>query len=120
MACMYNLSRKPRESALVLQAQGKGEAKDPRAVNDEEYLAEDRARMCAVVRQTPKTCLAFKILAAGRNCATQADVRAAFEYVFAHIKPQDAVVVGMYTRHLDQVSLNVQHALAAIERAAKA
>ena len=116
MACMYNLSRKPRESALVLQAQGKrGKQGAPHAVNDEEYLAEDRARMCAVVRQTPKTCLAFKILAASRNCATQADVRAAFAYAFAHIKPQDAVVVGMYTRHLDQVTLNVQHTLHAIQ-----
>jgi len=121
MACMYNLSRKPRESALVLQAQGKRRARargDPHAVNDEEYLAEDRARMCAVVRQTPKTCLAFKILAASRNCATQADVRAAFAYAFSHIKPQDAVVVGMYTEHVDQVALNVEHTLRAIEAAA--
>jgi hypothetical protein len=118
MACMYNLSRKPRESALVLEAQKAARPRtDPHAINDEEYLAEDRARMCQVVRQTPKTCLAFKILAAGRNCATQADVRAAFEYAFSHIKPQDAVVVGMYTRHLDQVALNVQHTLAAIEDA---
>jgi hypothetical protein len=115
MACMYNLSRKPRESALVLQAQGDaGAQRDPSQVNDEEYLAEDRARMCAVVRQTPKTCLAFKILAASRNCATQADVRAAFEYAFAHIKPQDAVVVGMYPKYVDQVALNVEHTLHAI------
>jgi hypothetical protein len=122
MACMYNLSRKPRESALVLEAQGNAAAqdqdpdarKDPRAVNDEEYLAEDRARMCEVVRQTPRTCLAFKILAASRNCATQANVRAAFQYAFSHIKPQDAVVVGMYPKHLDQVTLNVQHTLAAL------
>jgi hypothetical protein len=106
MACMYNLSRKPRESALVSGVQN---------FDEEEYLAEDRTRMCEVVRQTPKTCLAFKILAASRNCATQSDVRAAFQYAFDHIKPQDAVVVGMYTRHLDQVTLNVQHTLYAIE-----
>jgi hypothetical protein len=116
MACVYNLSRKPRESALVLAAQGKeGTQRDPHAMNEEQYLAEDRARMCDVVRQTPKTCLAFKILAASRNCATQADVRSAFQYAFDHIKQQDAVVVGMYPRHVDQVTLNVRHTLAAIQ-----
>ena len=83
----------------------------------EQYLAEDRARMCEVIRQTPKTCLAFKILAASRNCATQSDVRAAFQYAFSHIKPQDAVVVGMYPKHVDQVALNVQHTLHAIHEA---
>jgi hypothetical protein len=67
------------------------------------------------VRQTPQTCLAFKILAASRNCATQDDVRAAFQYAFSQIKPQDAVVVGMYPKDVDQVTLNIQHTLAAIE-----
>jgi hypothetical protein len=108
MACMYNISRKPRESALVSGVQN---------FDGEEYLAEDRARMCEVVRHTPKTCLAFKILAASRNCATQDDVRAAFDYAFAHIKPQDAVVVGMYPKHVEQVTLNVQHTLHAIQAA---
>ena len=58
------------------------------------------------------------VTTASRNCAAQADVRAAFAYAFSHIKPQDAVVVGMYTRHLDQVALNVEHTLRAIEAAA--
>jgi hypothetical protein len=58
--------------------------------------------MCRVIRQTPKTCLAFKILAAGRHCATQQDVGEAFRYALGHIKEQDAVVVGMYPRHEDR------------------
>jgi hypothetical protein len=120
MACAYNLSRKPRESALVLEAQGNRQAQgNPNQVIDEQYLAEDRARMCEVVRQTPKTCLAFKILAASRNCATQSDVRAAFQYAFSHIKPQDAVVVGMYPKYVDEVALNVQHTLYAIQNPLK-
>jgi len=107
MACVYNLGRKPRESAMVSGVHN---------FDGEEYLAEDRDRMCQVIRQTPKTCLAFKILAASRNCATQDDVRAAFQYAFSHIKPQDAVVVGMYPKHVDQVALNVEHTLYAIEQ----
>ena len=108
MACLYNLSRAPRQSALVSGVH---------AFAQEEYLDEDRARMCAVIRQTPRTCLAFKILAASRNCATQQDVQDAFQYAFDHIKAQDAVVVGMYPRDVDQVMLNVQHTLRAIEGA---
>ena len=107
MACVYNISRKPRESALVSGVQD---------FAGEQYLAEDRARMCEVIRQTPKTCLAFKILAAGRNCATQDDVQAAFDDAFGYIKAQDAVVVGMYPRDIDQVTLNVRHALQAITK----
>jgi hypothetical protein len=106
MACMYNISRKPRESALVSGTQD---------FSEEQYLEKDRARMCEVVRQTPKTCLAFKILAASRKCATQDDVQAAFDYAFGHIKAQDAIVVGMYPRYVDQVALNVQHTLQAIQ-----
>jgi hypothetical protein len=107
MACMYNISRKPRESALVSGIQD---------FAGEQYLAEDRARMCEIVRQTTKTCLAFKILAASRNCATQDTVQEAFDYAFGHIKAQDAVVVGMYPREVDQITLNVQHTLQAIAK----
>jgi hypothetical protein len=120
MACLYNLSRKPRESALVARADASSSAQVSPGTEGpvrEEYLAEDRARMCEVIRQTPRTCLAFKILAAGRNCATQDDVQDAFDYAFTHIKPQDAVVVGMYPRHADEVTLNVGHALRAMAKA---
>ena len=51
------------------------------------------------------------------TCATQDDVQSAFDYAFAHIKAQDAVVVGMYPRYVDQVTLNVQHTLQAIAEA---
>jgi hypothetical protein len=105
MACVYNLSRKPRESALVSGVH---------AFAQEEYLDEDRERMCETIRQTDKTCLAFKILAAGRHCGTQEEVGQAFQYAFDQIKAQDAVVVGMYPKEEDQVALNVAHTLRAL------
>ncbi len=101
MACFYNLSRRPRESALVSGVQ---------AATEEEYPAGDPEAMCRAIRATSKTCLAFKILAAGRSCATQEHVRRAFAFAFANIKPRDAVVVGMFPRDVDQVSLNVRYA----------
>lgn len=105
MACFYNLSRRPRQSALVT---------DIATQTEEEFLPEDPPRMCKVIRQTDKMCLAFKILAANRRCQTQHHVQAAFEFAFANIKPTDAVVVGMYPKHLDQIALNIRHTLDAL------
>ena len=102
MACFYNLNRAPRESHLVT-----GNLHH----NEEVFDPEDPPRMCETILNTPKPCLAFKILGAGRCCATQDDVRAAFKFAFGHIKPTDAVVVGMFPKHLDQIAANVEYTL---------
>lgn len=63
-------------------------------LHGEVYRSEDRDAMTAAVRKVDKVCLAYKILAAGRN-----DPEEAFAYAYANIKPTDAVVVGIYTKH---------------------
>ena len=79
--------------------------------SDEENFDEaDPPRMVERIRATRKTCLAHKILGSGRRCQTQEHVRAAFDYAVASIKPQDAVVVGMFPRHEDQLALDVEYA----------
>ena len=65
--------------------------------------------MWQTMRQTPKPCLAFKILAAGRLCEKQETVEKAFEQTLAHIKPTDAIIVGMYPEYEDQVALNAEY-----------
>ena len=60
----------------------------------EVYLEEDRAAACQVIREVDKPCLAFKIMAAGRN-----DPEEAFRVALEHIKPSDAVVVGVFPKH---------------------
>lgn len=110
MACAYNLSQCKRQSAFV--SAGK-------AVYREEYLESDREAMCAVVKQTSRTCLLFKILAAGRKCDSQNQVSEAFQFAFENIKPQDAVIVGMFPKHENQVQLNVQHTLRALDPTSK-
>lgn len=92
MCCFYNLSREGKELPTVGQP-GSGNR----------FEEGDPDRMTAVMRAVPQPCLGFKILAAGRRCGTPADVRAAFEYAFARIKPTDAVVVGVFPRDRDQV-----------------
>lgn len=71
------------------------------------FLEKDPERMCRVIRQTSRTCLAFKILAAGRNADSPQKLEAAFRFAFANIKPQDAVIVGMYPRFKDEIKENV-------------
>ncbi len=98
MACAYNISRDRKTGPRV---------SDIAKTHDDQYLDEDREKMCRVVRDTPKTCLLFKILAAGRKCATQDEVKNAFRFAFSNIKDTDAVVVGMYPEMEDQIALNV-------------
>ena len=73
------------------------------------FYRDDPVAMCKVIRQVKQPCLAFKILGAGRRCASQDMVREAFEFAFKHIKPTDAVIVGMYPRKFDQVRANAAY-----------
>ncbi len=72
----------------------------------EVYLTDDPPRMYRAIRRTPKPCLAFKILAAGRLSDRPQAVESAFAQAFASIKPTDAVIVGMYDRYSDQPAEN--------------
>ena len=72
------------------------------------FPAEDPPRMAATLRQCRKPCIAFKLMAANRNCKTPADTRAAFQFAFDHIKPADLVDVGMFPKYRDQVAENAQ------------
>jgi hypothetical protein len=71
----------------------------------EVYLPEDREAMSALVRGVEKPCVAYKIMAAGRN-----DPEEAFAYAYRRIKPIDTVCVGMFTRdHATQVAENAAY-----------
>jgi hypothetical protein len=84
-------------------------------MTDEKFYQEDPPKMCQVIRQVDKTCLAFKILASTRKCNSQKEVKETFKWAFDHIKPNDAVVVGMFPKYIDQVRLNVEYTLAALK-----
>jgi hypothetical protein len=98
MACVYERHRTAEELRALL-----GDVPLPAR---EVYLASDPPRMCEAICRTPKTCLAFKILAAGRLCESPEQVEEAFRFTFAHIKPTDAVIVGMYPEYSDQPAEN--------------
>lgn len=96
MCCFYNLARGYKAAP----------ATDRNAYASDRFPPEDPPRMAAVMRQVAKPCLGFKILAAGRNCATPEATRRAFQLAYDHIKPTDAVVVGMFQKHKNEVAEN--------------
>ena len=98
MTCFYQFSRTEAELRSMLGELPLGYV----------FLEKDPERMTRVIRQTRKTCLAFKILAAGRLADTPEKLEKAFRFAFSNIKPQDAVVVGMYPRFKDEISENVE------------
>ncbi len=71
------------------------------------FMAKDPERMCKMIRQTKKPCLAFKLLGAGRNTDRPATIANAFKFAFDNIKPTDAVIVGMCPRFKDEIAENV-------------
>lgn len=107
MGCVFNLSRQDRQSSAVTGKSNSGEVFDE----------EDPPLMYRAIRQTPKPCLAFKILGATRRCGTQGDVKNAFFEAYRSIKPSDAVIVGMYPRDEDQPRLDAEYAREAIRAA---
>jgi hypothetical protein len=76
----------------------------------EPMFESDRTEMTAIMRQVPKPCLGFKVLAAGRHCWSQKEVAEQFQYAFANIKPIDGLIVGMFPRYFNQVRDNAGHA----------
>jgi len=104
MTCFYFITRsktapQPADAPPVLEGPDVGY----------KFYRTDPAAMCEVIRQVEQPCLAFKILAAGRRCANQEMVRETFRFAFEHIKPGDAVIVGMYPRRFDQPGANAQY-----------
>jgi hypothetical protein len=102
MGCVYNRTRTPDEIRALL-----GQLPLPAG---ELYLEKDPARMFGVMRQTQKTCLAFKILAAGRLAGSPESLDGAFQTAFASIKPRDCVIVGAYPRFKNEIAENAARA----------
>ena len=101
MTCVYERHRTREELKKML-----GYTPVP---TPEVYLEEDPPRMYKMIQQTEKTCLAFKILAAGRLAQKAEWVEAAFKEAYSNIKPGDAVIVGMYPEYEDQVTMNADY-----------
>ncbi len=96
--CFYRVSRTAEEA--------RAEYKESPLL--EVYMEKDPERMCKMIRQTRKPCLAFKLFGAGRTANSRQQIEASFRYAFANIKPTDPVIVGMFPRYSDQVTENIE------------
>jgi hypothetical protein len=94
--CLYRVSRSREEARAEFREAPLGET----------FMEKDPERMCKVIRQTRKPCLAFKVFGAGRNISSPAVVEGAFRFAFENIKPGDAVIIGMFPRFSDEVREN--------------
>ncbi len=57
------------------------------------FKPQDREVMTRLIQRLSKPVIHYKVLAAGRN-----DPQAAFDFVARHLRPQDAVCVGVFTK----------------------
>jgi len=103
MCCVYNISVPERQKLWYSTGN-----------EDHCFVESDIPLMYQAIRSVDKPCLAFKILGSSRRCESQESVAAAFKECFDSIKENDVAVVGMYPKDIDQVALNVEHALNAI------
>jgi hypothetical protein len=99
MCCLYNRTRPRDELAKLL---------DGHVPLGEVYLPSDPPRMFQTIQATRKPCLVYKVLAAGRRIDSPREIHAAFQSTLDHIKPSDALIVGMYQQFSDQVGQNAQ------------
>jgi hypothetical protein len=106
--CVYNRTRTVDEWKQVLNGQ-------ILEMPGEIYLQSDPARMYKVMRETAKTCFAFKILAAGRVADNA--VAAAFRTAFQSIKPNDGVYVGVFPNRKDELKENAEIVRSILTRA---
>jgi len=104
MTSVYHIRRRPEQAAEVAGGHVAGEL----------FWDDDREKMLALVARVPKPCLIFKIYGAGRQSATPAARRAAVDLVFRYAKPSDAVVIGMFPKHQEQVEENCRLVMNAI------
>lgn len=109
MCCFYRVSRTREE----IRAACGGEAP-----LGEPFLEKDPERMTRAIRATKRPVLAFKILGAGRIGYNRPQIEEAFRYAYSHIKPTDAVIVGMWPKFKDEVEENTSIARALLAPAA--
>jgi hypothetical protein len=80
MCCYYNPSRRDERAEHVSGTR--------------EYFApQDRGAMVHLIAQLSKPAIHYKVFAAGRNAPAEA-----MDYVAQHLRPQDAVCVGVFTK----------------------
>jgi hypothetical protein len=94
--CLYRVSRTTEETRAEFREAPLGET----------YMEKDPERMCKMIRQTKKPCLAFKVFGAGRSINSPDQVERAVRFAYANVKPTDAVIIGTFPKYTDEMGEN--------------
>ena len=97
MTCFYRVSRNREEARALMNGE---------APLGETFLEKDPDRMSERIKRTKRPCFGFKILAAGRAGFATEQIQQAFKGAFARIKPNDAVIVGMFPKFKNEMAEN--------------
>jgi len=93
MTSLYYVNRPRAEFERILGQVPMGEI----------YLPADAPKMMETIRRTPKPCLTYKVLAAGRAVNSPKQVKEHLATALNGIKPTDPVIIGLYQRFNDQI-----------------
>lgn len=97
MTCFYRVSRTREEARALMNGE---------APLGETFLEKDPDRMSQRILKTKRPCFGFKILAAGRAGFAKEQIENAFKGAFQRIKPNDAVIVGMFPKFKNEMAEN--------------
>ncbi len=102
MCCYYNPTDRSKEARHI-------------PGSTEKFLAEDRQAMVRRIATLSKPAIHYKVLAAGRTPPGEA-----FDFVARHLRPQDAVCVGVWSQdHPDMLDEDVRLLTASLQAQGK-
>ena len=108
MACMYNL-RKGREGTESGFITGKG-----KTYTRSNFKPSHRQIMLDTLKNVDKPVIAFKLFAGGQALVERDEaerreiIKDIYETVFTQLKPDDMGVIGIYQKHHDQLSEDIE------------
>ena len=97
LCCFFNLT-----------GRGKNELTAIKGSQGEIFDMEDPPKMCQVIKQVKKPCIAYKIYGAGRLCNDRNDLCSALKFANENIKQSDLILIGVFQKYKNQIKENVE------------
>ncbi|MCM8768760.1 MAG: hypothetical protein NC911_03645 [Candidatus Omnitrophica bacterium] len=96
LACFFNLTGRGKKDLTVIKGS-----------SGEVFDFSDPPKMCQVIKQVKKPCVAYKIFGSGRLCQNRNQVYQAISFALENIKPGDLILTGVFQKFGNQIKENV-------------
>ncbi|HOL67545.1 MAG TPA: hypothetical protein PKX93_08835 [bacterium] len=97
LTCFFNLTGRGKQGLTAL----KGSA-------GEVFDRSDPPKMCEVIKQVKKPCVAYKIFGSGRLCQDRKQLYQAISFAVENIKPGDLILAGVFQKYGNQLKEDVE------------